>query len=72
MLLTMTIFVVLSLLLSGCLPISEEQTNLEEPETMTPEIEVTEVQKPLSYQQAPMLDDMDLPPVEERLPEQLN
>jgi peptide/nickel transport system substrate-binding protein len=62
-----TLLVIFVMLIGACTPTEPE---VEEP-TMEPEVEEpTEVPEVVSmYSQAPMLDGMDLPPVEERLPD---
>ncbi|MEA3327776.1 MAG: ABC transporter substrate-binding protein [Chloroflexota bacterium] len=62
--LLIAILVMLSLVFGACTPKVEEATE-------APEVEETEeVEAPSKYSQSPMLDDMGLPPVEERLPDE--
>jgi len=71
-LLIISILVVFSLFLGACTPKAEEPATVEEPVVVEEEeAEPEVVEAPSQYKQAPMLDDMDLPPVEERLPEEL-
>ena len=68
-----TLLIVLAMILGACQPADEPA--IDDPEEIIvdpPEVEEpVEVEEPAAFRQAPMLDDMDLPPVEERLPEDL-
>jgi len=62
------LFVILTLILSGCAP-KFVASNIDD-ESGTA-LEATEdPDAPSEYRQAPMLDEMDLPPIEERLPDE--
>ena len=68
-----TLLIVIAMILGACQPADEPA--IDDPEEIIvdpPEVEEpVEVEEPAAFRQAPMLDDMDLPPVEERLPEDL-
>jgi peptide/nickel transport system substrate-binding protein len=68
-----TLLIVLAMILGACQP--AETPAVEEPVVEPPPVEepvdVEEPEEPAAFRQAPMLDDMDLPPVEDRLPEDL-
>jgi peptide/nickel transport system substrate-binding protein len=82
--LLLALLLIFSLMFAACGP-AEEPAEVEEPEVEEteeaeveePEVEETVVEEPeetvevSAYKQAPMLDAMDLPPVEERLPEDI-
>lgn len=80
LLLILALCLLVTVMLAGCTPKEEvvekepvaekEEEEKEEPkeEPKEEEEEEEEVVEEIKYSQAPMLDDMDLPPVEERLP----
>jgi len=72
--LLLAILVVFSLIFGACVPKTAEPTEAPPPpavdETEAAPVEETEVVVPSAFSQAPMLDAMDLPPVEERLPDE--
>ena len=77
--LLLSIFVVLSMVLTACgapatteapPAATEPPAAATEPPAATEPAAATEAPAVTSYKQAPMLDSMDLPPVEERLPDQ--
>ena len=67
-----TLLIVLAMILGACQP--AETPAVEEPVEPPPveePVDVEEPEEPAAFKQAPMLDDMGLPPVEQRLPEDL-
>jgi len=79
-LLLIAVLVIFSLVFGACAPTAEEPEVEEpaeeevaeeaEPEEEEPAAETEEPEPPSAYSQAPMLDEMDLPPVDERLPDE--
>jgi len=67
-LLFITLLITLSMIIGACQP--AEPPAVEEP-VAPPVEEPVDVEEPAAFRQAPMLDDMGLPPVEDRLPEDL-
>lgn len=74
--LLLAIFMIFALVFGACAPAVDEPTDVEEP--VSPPVEEPPVsppveeppEQPSQYSQAPMLDDMDLPDVEVRLPDE--
>lgn len=69
--LLLVIIIIFSFVIGACAPAVNEPTEVDEPVT-PPDVDEVVVEEPLEppsqYSQAPMLDGMDLPPVDERLP----
>ena len=68
-----TLLIVLAMILGACQPADDPVVDDPEDIIVDPPAveEPVEVEEPAAFRQAPMLDDMDLPPVEDRLPEDL-